>query len=237
MIYLPNALNVRELQILCNKYFIEIAHKNLSFCKDVWVRYVEKEGKFGYTQFGTFFFEYGQMYILRKWDEYDDKNDANAAFLDNFGHLIGKDSELAWNDCEAVQFAGIRTVNKNINGEWIYTGDIVECVDDSITWGGVAAAPGDFPKEWGPVYAIIGDNHCTHLRDAGKTRRIGTIFYQINKETDEYFIESKSCALHTQGCLSKDEVMNMAIYTPSFVQEEWKYLANKELGIEPTWNK
>lgn len=235
MLYLPNALTKRDMQMLCNRHFIEIVHGNTSFAKDVIVRYVAEEGKFGYAPFGTFFFNYDRMYLLRSMAE-PDENSKLDIFEEYFTNHFDDDN-LAWNDCMPVTFAGIRTVNKDVNGEWIYTGDIVENVDDDFIWGGVGAAPGTYPKEWGPVYAIMGDNHCQHLRDAGRLLRIGTVLYQLESANEPIDIEVRCIRLHAQGSQQKEEILKKAIYTPSFDMEEWKYAAKVILGIEPTWNK
>lgn len=201
------------------------------------IRYVNGEGVFGYAEFGTFFFDYGQMYILKNIPNYTLKGDRSDEIFDIYFCNYMNDPMLAWNCCVPVLYAGVRTVNKDIDGDWIFVGDIVEKVDDDLNWGGVGANSGDFPEKWGPQYDIIGDNCSQHLHDVGVVKRLGTIFYQLPKGEPFINIEGKCMSLHCQGAITKEEVLMMAKFTPSYDLEYWKYSGKEILGVEPTWNK
>ena len=93
------------------------------------------KGKFGYAQFGDFFFQGMSMYVFPRRNATDKtdviEDDSARGCAIDFLH------DECWNrPCpQKVIFAGVRTPFTDSNGESIYTGDVIK-IDDGFQCSG-----------------------------------------------------------------------------------------------------
>lgn len=176
--------------------------------------------------------------LQKKWDELerkrDEDNSARGCVMDYF-------HDECWNrqTPQKVIFAGVQTPFKDVNGDWIYTGDVIKVE------GGVSEeylAVGAMCDEMGNGhYCFILDNHNWPLADCQQHHqmtRVGTVFYQM-KEDD--FLKVNQRTTRFNGWRdSKEDTLNkvlMSKFTPNFKQDFWEYKMLDVLGAEFDWRK
>ena len=187
------------------------------------IRYVLDDNKFGYAYFGQFFFYGDQLYV---WDRDEIWKDTH-----NQGVVV----DTFHDECDGrgyahpVIFAGVCTNLKDIHGDFIYTGDVVRTdkLHDSLL--GVQAI--NYPEEYG----IILDNHSLPLKECQQIERMGTVFYNLGKDTFQPDIIREGCneLLNLLGPrLPFEEVHRHIRFTPNFYTDEWQYIAMEKLRDE-----
>lgn len=222
-----------RLKLLCNQYHYEICHglKN-NFLPKIRIRYVESKGKFGYAEFGDFFFVNDDLYVWKQGKEYADIN--NPDVVEDYFIKKCTRTEYA---CRFL-YAGADTNFIDSNGEHIFVGDVLEIKND---FNKTQLALGHFPyyENDKMTYCFVLDNHflslqeCINNKDTSITR-IGTSYFQLdwNFSTEDMNNKVRSFnGWHDSNKEHKDKVL-MARYTPNFDQELWKYYGLEILGIE-----
>lgn len=228
----PAVISEEVLQELTKKYAYPISNRLYRWIPSVGIRYVKDRDEFGYTTLAhCFFTEDGDFYV---WDADERwKGEHNQAVVESF---YG-DECSGRGYAHKVIFAGVATGIKDVNGEMIYTGDVIHIGDD------------EYGNDWalgttfnGEEYAFLLDNHALLLSECkGKAlKRIGTVFYQLDK--DEFPVPTiNERTMRFQGWRDtsedKESKKIMVRFTPNFDKEEWKYKALDTLGVEFKWNK
>ena len=230
-----------EIKQLCNEYILEIAYSvfdtmyNGEPFYDIHVRYIVKEGEFGYASMGQFFFHNDCMYVLTDDEGLVDRNELSAlqAVLPN----VDVANELQGVCVVKVIFAGVRTPYKDNLGDWIYTGDVVRASGHVVA--GVCAFPfycSEYENQPPARYALMLDNHVLPLEECAELERMGTVFFAIDEGVDEVDFEVMMCGLAQRAGYNEDFLF-CAQYTPSFYQEMWKYKGLETLKIEYGWRR
>lgn len=219
----PEVLTDDVLRELCREYLYQIGVGIRTGLPSVRIRYVLDDNKFGYAYFGQFFFYGDQLYV---WDR-------NEIWKDT--HNQGVVVDTFHDECDGrgyahpVIFAGVCTNLKDIHGDYIYTGDVVRTdkLHDSLL--GVQAI--NYPEEYG----IILDNHSLPLKECQQIERMGTVFYNLVKDTFQPDIIRERCndLLNLYGPrLPFEEVHRHIRFTPNFYTDEWQYIAMEKLRDE-----
>lgn len=232
---IPAAITEKDLMYLCDKYKYVIGARILSAPKPgIRIRYVIDRDRFGYADFGDFFFyKTGELYVWTRNKEFAD--DHNQGVVEDYF----SDECTGRGYCHRVIFAGVKTPYKDSNGESIYTGDVLDLngqyVDKPLALGTLGWNSEDRQAK----YAFVLDNHFITPSMCKSMTRVGTVFYQL----DRCGVPQKIAELcgrfqpwHTDDVQDKTRVL-MAKYTPNFDKEVWKYHANEILGIEFNWRK
>ena len=230
----PLVVTDEILKTLCKKHLYEIGAAIDDFLPTIKTRYVVEQGKFDYKYFGDFFFFDDDLYV---WDK-DDKwaEDHNQDVVEG---VFGDECESRGYAHRAI-FAGVETEFKDCNGERIYTGDVIEVVQNehfTKYYAVGAMADGDGRGH----YQFILDNHGLPLADCNrqhyKMTRVGTVFFQL--DMNDYPKRINERVMSFNGWRdTEEERMNKvfkARYTPNFDQEEWKYKGLEILGVEFDW--
>ena len=228
-----------SLFFLCRKFRVEIGYDLKKRLPKVRIRYVIDRDKFGYAEFGDYFFWVDNgLYVWHEDEEYEEEHNPDIV-EDYFGH----DCKGRGYTCRHI-FAGIDTGYDDCEGSRMYTGDIVKVVYSGGNEMGIFCLASIVSKAGDGFYGFPLDNHsltldickekCYHLK------RIGTIFYQLDPCEEPEPIWEK--ALTYNNALHNDEekkvLLTMARYTPNFDKEVWKYLGLEILGInEFDWKK
>jgi len=233
----PKALTEDTLLHICQKYRYQIGAGITCEMPIVNVRYIIDNDQFGYACFGNYFFYGNDFYV---WD-LDDKwaDEHNEAVVMDFFH----DECFGRGYAHKMIFAGVRTNFVDAYRKHIYSGDVVK-VDDREGKNLYHLALGAFANEEGKGdYRFILDNHSLLISDCidkkYKLTRIGTIFYQLEKDQSPGTINSQSSAFNLNLMTGNHKQIELlkAQYTPNFNKEEWKYIALKNLDIEYNWNR
>ena len=177
--------------------------------------------------------------LQKAWDvvakENMERHSAEGCVLDYF-------NDECWNrpTPRRVIFAGVQTPFRDVNGEWIYTGDVVKlcragCREENYFPVGTNMNAG--------AYAFMLDNHCIHLSAGDKMERVGTVFYDLDK--DEYpktllhrnydYLCDAYGAYNYKGNFKK--ALMKIQYTPNFFKKDLEYAVVKALEIEYDWRK
>ena len=117
---IPRVLNEDILSFLCNKHKGEIGLGSKKDCPRMRIRYVMDKNRFGYADFGDFFFwEDGGLYVWQQSEEFEEDHNPDIV-EDYFGHSCeGRGYTLR------SIFAGIDTGYDDSNGSRMFTGDVV----------------------------------------------------------------------------------------------------------------
>ena len=237
----PKVMDEEVLANLCQQYRYQIGSGVNSHVPKIRIRYVIDRNQFGYVKFGEFFIvDNGGYYDLYVWMQ-DDK----YAELHNQAVV----EEYFGDECHgrgyAVRmiFAGVDTNIKDVCGQNIFTGDVIDVEDGNHQMGVLAITmPPHADSEHGD-YAFPLDNCCFMLDSENKKRlklkRSGTVFFQLDWAEKPQTIWDRS--LYFNGPYDTPEQhaskVLMARYTPNFDKEEWKYEGLKILGVEFHWEK
>lgn len=176
--------------------------------------------------------------LQKKWNvlekKRDEDNSARGCVMDYF-------HDECWNrqTPQKVIFAGVQTPFKDVNGDWIYTGDVIKVEDafriDYLAVGALCDEKGN------GHYCFILDNHNWPLADCQQHHqmtRVGTVFYQLQEDD---FLKVNQRTMRFNGWRdSKEDTLNkvlMAKFTPNFKQDFWEYKMLDVLGAEFDWRK
>lgn len=228
----PNVWTLKALNKYTAQHKYEIGAGIKTFLPDLKVRYVKGRGEFGYAKFGDFFFDRDQMYVWEVDDKYAEEH--NEAIVREVFHDECKGRGYA---CPRI-YAGVQTNFRDINGEKIYTGDVikVQVRNDSTPYylalGAMADADGN------GYYCFILDNHSWQLSDClrqqARITRIGTVYYQIGKNELARDVNERVMNFNLAIETTEEHEVRvlMTRYTPNFDQERWKYQGLEILGID-----
>lgn len=228
----PKVWTLKTLNKYTALYKYEIGAGIKTSLPDMKVRYIKGRGEFGYAKFGDFFFDRDQMYVWETDDKYAKEH--NEAVV----------REVFCDECKGRGYAcpriyaGVETNFRDINGETIYTGDVLkvqEKNDDTpyyLALGAMADADGS------GFYGFILDNHSwllsDCLREQTRITRIGTVYYQVGKDELARDVNERVMDFNLARESAKDHEVRilMTRYTPNFDQARWKYQGLEILGIE-----
>ncbi len=222
------------LKELCNKYHDELCRGvKPDYLPKIRIRYVEDRAKFGYADFGDFFFIADDLYVWRSEDKYADEHNIDVVEAEFEGKCLRP--EYA---CRFL-YAGADTNFVDSNGEHIYVGDVIEVNDGGLLQLALDYFPySDYDEK---KYCFVLDNHCLTLEDCFRQNkrltRIGTAFFQLDWNFDTQEMNEKIRAFNGwyETTEEHEEKVLMAKYTPNFDEEEWKYHALEILGVEFDW--
>lgn len=229
----PKVINEQSLSSYCRKYKNEISSGIKKGLPKIRIRYVIDNKKFGYADFGNYFFwDDDGLYVWHSEEEYTEDHNPDIV-EDYFGH----DCEGRGYTCRHI-FAGIDTGIDDCTGSRIFTGDIMQVAYPNGYEMGALCLASMVDNYGGGFYGFPLDNHSLTLdmcKDDGYTlKRIGTIFYQFDHCEEPEPIWNKALTFNNT-LLSEEDLHNrlvMARYTPNFYKEVWKYLGYEILGID-----
>lgn len=117
---IPRVLNEDILSFLCNKHKGEIGLGSKKDCPRMRIRYVMDKNRFGYADFGDFFFwEDGGLYVWQQSEDFEE--DHNPDIVEDY---LGHSCEGRGYTLRSI-FAGIDTGYDDSNGSRMFTGDVV----------------------------------------------------------------------------------------------------------------
>ena len=139
--------------------------------------------------------------------------------------------------CQRI-YAGVQTNFRDINGEIIYTGDVIKVQEknDNTPQYLALGAMGD--ADGSGFYGFILDNNSwlltDCLREQASITRIGTVYYQIGKNELARDVNERVMDFNLAIESAEDHAVRvlMTKYTPNFDQERWKYQGLEILGVE-----
>ncbi len=230
---MPRVLNEEILSDLCRQHKEEIGRGNCNVHPCPRIRYVIGRDRFGYADFGDFFFwDDGGLYVWHQSEEFE--ADHNPDIVEGW---FGNPCEGRGYTCRHI-FAGIDTGYDDSNGSRMFTGDIVLVKEhDGEEWGALCLTS-MCGRRWEGFYGFPWGNGIQTLdmceEEDFHLERIGTIFYQLDNRDEPMSIWNK--ALDYNNAQRDEErektARTMAKYTPNFDQERWKYLGLEILGVE-----
>ncbi len=230
--FVPRVQDDMSLFYLCVKYKVEIGYGVKKKFPKVRIRYVLDNKKFGYADFGDYFFwvDYG-LYVWHKENEFAE--DHNSDVVEDF---FGHDCKGRGYTCRHI-FAGIDTGFDDDDGSRMFTGDIVQVTDSNGNQIGALCLASIVGEDGEGFYGFPLDNHSLTLQmckeDGYHLKRIGTIFYQLDNCAEPEPIWKKALSFNNRW--SKEDYerhLVMARYTPNYYQEVWQYLGYEILGID-----
>ena len=228
------AVTSKKLKQLCNKYHYELCRGlKPDYLPKIRIRYVEERGKFGYADFGDFFFFDDDLFVWRSEDKF--AGDHSQDVVDGEFNEMCSRLEYA---CRFL-YAGIDTNFTDCNGEHIFVGDVLEITDNSGYKSQLALS--HMPFKENDVYCFVLDNHFLALEKCLKEgltiMRIGTSFFQLdwNFSTEDMDIKIRDFNGWCDSNEEHEEKVFMAKYTPNFDQETWKYYGLEIFGVEYNW--
>ncbi len=247
---IPPVITEQDLIRLCDeyKYIIGAGIKTVSK-PHIRIRYVIDNNRFGYANFGDFFF-FGDddLYVWtrkKEFEEYHNQDVVEGYFNDE---CTGRGF------CHRVIFAGVKTPYYDSKGEPIFTGDVLKILtigfdgkkdvsdkefedrSEILAFGTL----GENTKDSSAAYCFPLDNHCITPEMVARWERIGTVFYQLD-HNEKLIPITERCFefqdIYHMG-LDKEKKRIMARYTPNSDKEVWKYLALELIGCEEyKWRK
>ena len=114
------AVTSKKLKQLCNKYHYELCRGlKPDYLPKIRIRYVEERGKFGYADFGDFFFFDDDLFVWRSEDKF--AGDHSQDVVDGEFNEMCSRLEYA---CRFL-YAGIDTNFTDCNGAHIFVGDVL----------------------------------------------------------------------------------------------------------------
>lgn len=233
-IEIPEAITENDLKRLCKEYKYVIGARILSAPKpDIRIRYVIDRDRFGYSNFGDFFFFGDYLYVWTRDKEFAE--DHNQDVVEGY---FGDECK-GRGYCHRAIFAGVETPYRDSNGDRIYTGDVLD-LQGEYKYGIFALGTlGENNKDWNAQYAFVLDNHCITPEMCKSMTRVGTVFYQLDWNDEPHEIAELCYRFQPwlPGDVNEEDRIVMAKYTPNFDQEIWKYHALEILGAEFNWRK
>ena len=230
---IPEALDENDLMRLCDEYKYVIGARIIAAPKPkIRIRYVIDRDRFGYAEFGDFFFiETGDLYVWTYNKEFAD--DHNQDMVEGY---FGDECK-GRGYCHRVIFAGVETGYRDSNGDKIYTGDVLELYGESSYGTFALGTLGENMEDRNAIYAFVLDNHCITPEMCKTMTRVGTVFYQLDWNEEPWKIVELCDRFQPwrPSDETEEDRLMMAKYTPNFDQEIWKYYANDVLGIEFNW--
>lgn len=224
------------LKWLCNHFHQMLCNGEKPGClPKIRIRYVEEDGKFGYAEFGDFFFFADCLYVWRQEEEYADSH--NQDVVDS---IFDEKCTRQGYACRFL-YAGADTNYVDSNGEHIFVGDVMEINHGhSVTELALGYCP-YFGQE-DMKYCFVLDNHSLNLENCVgrmdmRLTRIGTTYFQLdeNYETEDMNQKVRDFNGWHDTNEEHNEKVLMARYTPNFYQERWKYHGLEILGAEYDW--
>jgi hypothetical protein len=226
----PAVITDDIMKWLCKKHRYAIGAGMRNFVPDVRIRYVCGNDDFGYTKLcNCFFFADLGMYVWEKderWTQGHNQDVVEGVFHD---------------ECKGRGFAhrailaGVATGFKDVVGEEIYTGDVIEIEQNrSRCRLAVCALDNGYGFKLGDTVLLLSE--CR----GKKLKRVGTVFYQL--DWNEYPLTTVTERVMSFNNMDDDNEqhklkMLMARFTPNFEQEPWKYAALDTIGAQFHWNK
>ena len=228
----PKVWTLKTLKKYTTLHKYEIGAGVKTFLPDLKVRYIKGRGEFGYAKFGDFFFDRNQMYVWETDDKYAEEH--NDAVVREVFHDECKGRGYV---CQRI-YAGVQTNFRDINGEIIYTGDVIKVQEknDNTPQYLALGAMGD--ADGSGFYGFILDNNSwlltDCLREQASITRIGTVYYQIGKNELARDVNERVMDFNLAIESAEDHAVRvlMTKYTPNFDQEKWKYQGLEILGVE-----
>lgn len=229
----PRVMDDESLFYLCRKYRMEIGYGLDKMLPKVRIRYVLDNKKFGYADFGDYFFWVDNgLYVWHKEEEFSE--DHNPDVVEDF---FGHNCKGRGYTCRHI-FAGIDTGFDDNEKSRMFTGDIVQVTYPEGSEMGALCLASVVGEDGEGFYGFPLDNHSLTLQmckeEGYYLKRIGTVFYQLNNSEIPEPIWKKALTFNNNRW-SKEEYENhlvMARYTPNYDQELWKYLGYEILGID-----
>lgn len=231
----PETITEEVLRELCREYRYEIATGITKNAPSITIRYVIGRDRFGYARFGDFFFAGDDLYVWHTEDEWADDHNQDIV------------EDVFEDECEgrgyAVRsiFAGAKTKHKDSQGQCIFTGDVLEVVEQpQYALGPLAVAAAGAGNDG--FYGFPLDNHCLRLDDGMKSNhlltRIGTVFCQLDWNNEPESIWELALRFNAPQTPGDDKGLKrlMAKFTPNFDQEPWKYQALELIGAKFNWD-
>jgi hypothetical protein len=226
----PAVITDDILKWLCKKHRYAIGAGMRNFVPDVRIRYVCGNDEFGYTKLcNCFFFADLGMYVWEKDERWTP--DHNQDVVEGVFHDECKGRGFA----HRAILAGVATGFKDVVGEEIYTGDVIEIEQNrSRCRLAVCALDNGYGFKLGDTVLLLSE--CR----GKKLKRVGTVFYQL--DWNEYPLTTVTERVMSFNNMDDDneqhkQKMLMARFTPNFDQEPWKYEVLDTIGAQFHWNK
>lgn len=226
-------INLESIKEFCNSHLFDIAIYGLDpESHSVKVRFIDSDGRFGYTALGRFFFVDDCMYIISRDNKYE--SDHNPDILDFSEEL--EILKFTGYFIVRVVFAGIFTGFYDDKGERIFTGDVVSAkvlLNPTIpSNGGTNRAKNLDNEEKGSfceagvneifeVFSIILDNHSVPLSWATELEIVGSLFFELEKGETEVDIRDL-CNSFAQSRTDRKELKKLIKKSPYFSSKTWQ---------------
>ena len=241
---IPDPIKVMDEEVLANlclQYRYQISSGVNSHVQRIRIRYVIDRNLFGYVKFGEFFIVdnggYHDLYVWMQDDKYAELH--NQAVVEEY---FGDECHGRGYAVRMI-FAGVDTNIKDVCGQNIFTGDVIDVRDGSHRMGVLALTMPPHADSENGDYAFPLDNCCFMLDRENnkrlKLKRCGTVFFQLDKTEKSKTIWERSLCFNGPRDTPEQHASKvlMARYTPNFYKEEWKYEGLKILGAEFHWEK
>ena len=234
------AIDEKTLQSLCRKYKHEIATGQTAHLPSIRIRYVIDRDRFGYAQFGDFFFsDFGGEYQESLYVWMTDSKYADSHNPDMTEDVLGDDITRQGYAVHMI-FAGVDTGISDSNGQHLYTGDVVSIGNKTDTLALSTLPDNDgnpscygFPLDGGSLTLDM-------CKEEGRSlTRVGTVFYQLDWDYEPETVRNLALEYNSQ-LRDKETAKNnlrKSRLTPNFDKEEWKYYALDIFGAEFNWDK
>ncbi len=225
--------NLESIKEFCNSHLFDIATEGLEpESHSVKVRYIDSDGKFGYTALGRFFFVDDCMYIISRDKKYE--SDHNPDILDFSEEL--DILKFSGDFIVRVIFAGVFTGFYDDKGERIFTGDVVSAkvlLNPTIPSNGGANRARNLDNEENgsfceagvneifEVFSIILDNHSVPLSWATELEIVGSLFFELENGETEVDIRSL-CNSFAQSRTDRNELKKLIKKSPYFPPRTWQ---------------
>ena len=235
---IPKVLDEAILSSLCYKYKHEIGHGICKVHPRPRIRYVIDRNRFGYADFGDFFFyNDGGLYVWQQEEEFAESH--NPDIVKDY---FGESCEGRGYTFRSI-FAGVDTGFNDSKGHRMFTGDIVTVREPGDYEVGDLCLASKTDQQWEGFYGFPLDNHSLHLDqckvNGNYLERIGTVFFQLDLCEDPIPIWNQALHYNNARCDADEKTIRRIIakFTPNFDKEEWKYIGLEIIGAEFDWDK